>query len=336
MGLVKTVARKFGFPLLTKTGFVKFFGSFSDKKRLIVMYHGVVKQLDFDLSVNHTNVVDFEEQIDYFSRNFKIVPLQEIFNSYDGEDSQIKQIAITFDDGYENNYINAFPILRKYNAPATIFVVTKSLENPEYILWYDLFDIIKQKMGIEFFRNNSHLLPSEKSKLIDNAVEWNTFRKAMKKLNVEEKEMILQRSNPKVSELLAKANTEYKNLLNINQMNEMIASGLIEIGSHTHQHPNLDEINIEVAKDEIIYSKKLLEQKLNYKIKSFAFPDGAYNEQIKHICINAGYKNLLAVDYKMTSDLDDKYILQRFCISNTTTTDSNIFQIFNAFKKKGF
>lgn len=336
MEILKLAARKVIFPFLVQTGLVKIFSDKSGGKRLILMYHGVVKKTDFSLSVNHLALTDFEQQIKYLSENFEIISLRDIFKSYkEGKDTK-PQLAITFDDGYENNYTNAFPVLKKYHVPATIFVVSKILENPDYILWYDLIDLVKSKLNIDFFKRNANKLPSEKGNMIKNAVSWGDFRKVMKMLDVEEKEIIIQRNSNEVKEILSNVNAEYKNMLSAGQMMEMISSGLIEIGSHTHHHPNLDVLNIDEARNEITTSKKLLEQALNYKVKSIAFPDGAYNETIKQLSINEGYENLLAVDYKTSSDEEDENILPRFCISNTTTSESNYYHLFNEFRKKGF
>lgn len=334
--LIKTIARNYVFPFLTQTGLVKVIASNASGNRIIVMFHGVVKQTDFELSVNHISCIDFERQIKYYSENFKIVSLSDIFNSWHEGDVKERLMAITFDDGYENNYTNAFPILQKYQAPATIFVVTKILESLDYVLWYDLIDLVKQKVSIDFFKSKAHLLAEHRREIIANSVNWNQLKDGMKKLDTKEKELILQRHDPQIIQTLCQGNKEYRNVLNKNQMLEMIESGLVEIGSHTHNHPNLDQISIEEAKIEIEYSKKLIEQTLNYKVKSVAFPDGAYNESVKELCLDAGFKNLLAVDYKLPSDQSDISILPRYCVSNTTTVESNIVQIYNSFRKKGF
>jgi peptidoglycan/xylan/chitin deacetylase (PgdA/CDA1 family) len=333
---LKTLARKLVFPFFIKTGLVKLFATNASGNRLILMYHGVVRNQNADLSVNHLSADDFEKHIKYLSENFRIIPLQEIFNSSSHFEPDKKYIAITFDDGYENNYTNAFPVLKKYNVPATIFVVTKMLEDPDYILWYDLIDLAKKKLDLDFFKSKAHLLSPDKRKIIESASDWNRFKDSMKILNTSDKEKIIQRNSPEIKAISQEANAEYKNLLKVNQMKELIASGLIEIGSHTHHHPNLDEISLDEVKFEIEYSKKLLEQTLNYKVLSIAFPDGAYNDQIKQLSLDTGYKNLLAVDYKNISDFKDKHILPRFCISNTTTPESNFFQIFRSFTNKGF
>jgi len=336
VGIAKVVARKFFFPFVVETGLVRLLSGSVSANRLIVMYHGVVRKTDFNLSVNHLSVYDFEKQIKYLATHFEIISLSEMFKSYREGVANKKQIAITFDDGYENNYTNAFPVLKKYNAPATIFVVTKMLEQPDYLLWYDLIDLVKQKLDISFFKNNAQLLDEKKRYMIMQAEGWSDFKSKMKLLDIQEKELVIQRDSNEVKHALDGVDKEYRKLLTTEQMSEMISSGLIEIGSHTHHHPNLDEISSEAAKNEIEQSKKILEQKLKVEIKSIAFPDGAYNEQTIQLCKQAGYENLLAVDYKTASDSNDRNILPRFCISNTTTPESNIFQIYRAFKIKGF
>jgi len=336
VGIAKVVARKFLFPFVVEAGLVRLLSGNVSANRLIVMYHGVVNKTDFNLSVNHLSLPDFEYQIKYLSEHFEIVPLREIFKSYREGKAGKNQIAITFDDGYENNYTNAFPVLKKYNAPATIFVVTKMLDQPDYLLWYDLIDLVKQKLDISFFKNNAQLLDEEKRYLILQTNGWSDFKNKMKLLDIQDKELVIQRHSIEVKQALEGVNKEFRKLLTVEQMSEMISSGLIEIGSHTHHHPNLDEISSEAAKNEIEHSKTILEQKLKVEIKSIAFPDGAYNQQTIQLCKQAGYENLLAVDYKTASDLQDRSILPRFCISNTTTPESNIFQIYRAFSKKGF
>ncbi|MBK8368015.1 MAG: polysaccharide deacetylase family protein [Bacteroidetes bacterium] len=54
-----------------------------------------------------------------------------------------KRIAITFDDGYLNNYTVAFPILKKHNIPATLYITTESFEIKDYCLWPEIFDALK-------------------------------------------------------------------------------------------------------------------------------------------------------------------------------------------------
>ncbi len=64
-----------------------------------------------------TPVSDFEEQVRVLSENFNVKSLTETLNSDGGA------VAITFDDGYKDVYLNAFPILKKYGLTGTIFVL---------------------------------------------------------------------------------------------------------------------------------------------------------------------------------------------------------------------
>ncbi len=52
-----------------------------------------------------------------------------------GKSSVQKPVMLTFDDGYEDNYTNLFPLLKKYNVPAVIFLITDRVGTPGHMTW---------------------------------------------------------------------------------------------------------------------------------------------------------------------------------------------------------
>lgn len=97
------------------------------ENRLIVPPEVFDRQMRF-LKENHYNVISLEEAADIV-RNKKKAPA--------------RAVAITFDDGLENNYVNAFPILKKYNFPATIFVIAGFVEKTgeETLSWNQIMEM---------------------------------------------------------------------------------------------------------------------------------------------------------------------------------------------------
>ncbi len=98
---------------------------------IILTYHSVNPNYLFSV-----NPKEFEKQVCYLVKNFNLINLED-FNSLEKEKRETL-VAITFDDGYEDNYLYAFPILKKYNIPATIFVTTDFVFNKIDITknWY--------------------------------------------------------------------------------------------------------------------------------------------------------------------------------------------------------
>jgi peptidoglycan/xylan/chitin deacetylase (PgdA/CDA1 family) len=75
------------------------------------------------LHKNHYNVVGLDKIASYLEKREKMPP---------------RTVAITFDDGYYNNYEYAYPILKKYNLPATIFVILKNVGKPGWLGWEEI------------------------------------------------------------------------------------------------------------------------------------------------------------------------------------------------------
>jgi len=87
---------------------------------VILMYHSVGENKEF-FTVNNR---EFERQMKYLKDNdLKVIKLEDLINLKSIKELK-KAVVITFDDGYRDNYINALPILKKYDFPATIFVST--------------------------------------------------------------------------------------------------------------------------------------------------------------------------------------------------------------------
>jgi peptidoglycan/xylan/chitin deacetylase (PgdA/CDA1 family) len=339
LGLLKSFARQIVFPAIIRTGFENIISHGVITKHLTLMYHGVVNKANPDLSVNHLSKSDFEKHLVYLKKHFNVIPLSEIFDKYRNNSiAKQRTIAITFDDGYENNYINAFPLLKKYNLPATIFVAAQCLHDTDEMLWYDIIDLFKSEINLNTLNVSDIQLDPDKKEILKKIKTIPQLKVFFKTLNTIDKKTItnaLFKEN-NVQNLRRNIDTEFWKMLNTKQMQEMSNSGLIEIASHSVTHPNLDTLSQPDLENELKVSKMLIEESISKEVTSIAFPDGAYNEEVKKMCLKFGYKNLLAVDYRTASDKNDKNILPRFCISNTTTIESNMISLHRSFAKIGF
>lgn len=95
----------------------------------IIYYHSVgLKNPYWNRSFLTLEYLKFEKQLKYISRHYNVITLKDYYNIITGNIPPIKNaIVLTLDDGYLDNWIWAFPLLKKYNLPATIFV------SPEFV-----------------------------------------------------------------------------------------------------------------------------------------------------------------------------------------------------------
>ncbi len=168
----------------------------------VLIYHRVGRFLGQQMEVTED---DFAWQSDWLASNREVVPLDEALKRWTDEDSS-GLVAITIDDGYEDTFTEAFPILMERRLPFTLYVSTEHVET-----------------GVP--------------------------------LNAE------TGAPP----------------LTWDQIREMLDSGLMTLGAHTHSHPDLRNIDPDDIETELRTSDELIEQRTGVKPIHFAYPWGYWS-----------------------------------------------------------
>lgn len=118
---------------------------FFDKEIPILMYHRLVLSSDVDSqNIIHLSKEKFEEQLMYLKKNkFETITFADLKNISLSERKKRKYIILTFDDGYEDNYSILYPLLKKYNMKAVIYLVS----NINYNKW-DVDELGEKKLNL--------------------------------------------------------------------------------------------------------------------------------------------------------------------------------------------
>jgi peptidoglycan/xylan/chitin deacetylase (PgdA/CDA1 family) len=262
------------------------------------MYHRIA-DLETDpwqLGVNHEN---FEEQLEALKSKFHVVSVSELDRQLSERKIVNNSIALTFDDTYTDNYSLAFPLLKKYELPATFFVPTDYLGKRKEFWWDELEEIILRsaelpgKISITIGGNNFDYVLADTvlTKDMQDRQKWwvyydppvtercDLFYSIWQLL----KPMNLSEIEPVVAEVKRWANYQQPQVegnwaMTPNQLKEIVDHPLFEIGIHTATHAALEFHSRDVQKNEILDCKNYLENFANKAITTIAYPYGSYNE----------------------------------------------------------
>ncbi len=133
----------------------------------IIGYHHVTEFLLPISKKLYISVADFEKEMDLLvGQGIEFKGLKEVQN-YKPSTQKSLQTVLTFDDGYSNFYHHAFPILRRYQLPAVLYVITEELGQPDYCTR----EMVKEmhKKGIEI---GAHTLNHFKLSTLTQEEQW--------------------------------------------------------------------------------------------------------------------------------------------------------------------
>ena len=268
--------------LLTKFRINNVIAKVNKNKIPILMYHGIRNEITFNdfKKYQHLNVLknDFFNQMKYLKKNYTIISLSEALKILrSGENKKSGLLAITFDDGYLNNYLYAWPICRELGIKFTLYVATNFIEN-QSMLWTDRIAMaLKETKCAQLDINIENVTYKFSLATIrDRSIASNKILEILKYVNVKNLLNNVQLIEKKLKVCYNK-NGETKTMYkpcNWNQLKEMVSSGLVEVGAHTVNHKILTQLPKAEILTELLDAKKIIEERISGTCNHFAYPNG--------------------------------------------------------------
>jgi len=274
--------------LLIESGIAKF-GKHTWHHRegslLVLTYHRILPPSDSGYRFEQPGMVvhpdTFEMHLRTLREYFQLVSLPDWVNK--ARNRQVlprNACAITFDDGWQDNYQYAYPVLQATQTPATIFLVSNFIGKPDDFWPGQLARILEiasqqantldwENKPLKWLRDligNPAQIPQYSADWADSCI---IQAKAFSDSDIYEKLSAIRNIPP--FDVL----TNTRVLLNQKEIDEMGQSGLVSYGSHTCNHTRLsNNLTADVLQKEIIHSRDALKTKTQQDINLFCYPNG--------------------------------------------------------------
>ena len=222
----------------------------------------------------------FDRQLTYLNKKFSIISLNDYVSVLSGEKKSLppNPLILTIDDGYQDNYHYAYPILKKHKTPATIFLTTDFI-NQRAWLWSNKLEYILKNSRLKKF--TFPIAGIEQPFNVGTFQEWHRSQLGIfnycRLINNKDRETLLDELasylHVKVSEVV----TDEFSPLTWDQIRLMQAHG-IEYGSHTCSHPICSKLAPDELYHELEDSKKEIEKQIDAQVDLFCYPNGQPND----------------------------------------------------------
>lgn len=245
---------------------------------LIFLFHGVIKKNLFSVrNYNNKHILEkkFIKILSFLKKNGNALSIDELCNRIRNNiDLPKNTYLITFDDGFENNYSIAAPILKHFKIPAIFYFSSDFVENNS-VSWIDKIEYCLEKTSKgtlslpwskkKFFFNNR----KKKIQILEN------IRRHVKNdfsINITELiNSIFFQCNMKVPNKLYSNIDKKINWKKVNKLNE---HHLFTIGGHSHEHLSFGSLTKKQIDFQIIQSFKLFKKNTRLNLKHYSYPEG--------------------------------------------------------------
>jgi peptidoglycan/xylan/chitin deacetylase (PgdA/CDA1 family) len=234
----------------------------------------------------------FEKIIRLLTRHYHVVSLEEWLQEKHKHPSNKKLATILFDDGYKDNIEYAAPILKKYNCPASFYIVTGCIEK-NIPTWTYLLDHALQQTRIHVLTLDFRQTPEELKKIdLTNKPLLRKIKPWMKGVPNALRVRVLNSILHQCHDVPVPQNK----MMSWTDIRHLQQDGFY-IGSHSHTHPMLAALeDEEEIKEELGHSASIIQQKLGKAPLTISYPIGSFDERVTRLAVEAGYHFGLAVE----------------------------------------
>ncbi|RZK01652.1 MAG: polysaccharide deacetylase family protein [Flavobacterium sp.] len=240
----------------------------------------------------------FEKVIRYVASNYEVLPLEKV--CLQNESGSKSSMAITFDDGYKDYIDYALPILESYHLPSSMFVVPQcvisGMPTWTYIMDYLFFNTTKLELPFFDYGRECEDFAIYEWRNSEERIQYAAkFKQYLKRVPNRKRVEIIEHFSCGFNDVALPENL----MMTWDDLRRLKGKG-IEIGSHSLSHPPLATIEDEdELHKEIKLSGEIIEEELGFFPTTISYPVGSYNEKVKSISHQSGYKIGLAVDQKI-------------------------------------
>lgn len=294
--------------LLYETGAFAPFHRFNRNRILILTYHRF-GETETSFAVSRRQ---FAAHLAYLTKYRKVLSFDEISERLqNGEKLPENAAIITIDDGYRDAYEIAFPLLKKFAAPATLFAVTDFIDGKIWV-WTDKMRFIAARMKtekstIEIGTERIELENKTADKIFLSGSKANSV---LKKMPDAEKDREIECIARELKVEMPDLPPETSAPLSWTQAREMETGG-VSFQSHTVTHPMLTQVGENRLNFELNESKQKLEEILQKKINAFCYPSGVFDEKVWQAVKQNDYKCAVTTRYGFNTENANRFLLNR-------------------------
>jgi len=263
----------------------------------IFLFHGVIKKNNYKIrNYNNKHILEsnFFKFLKFLKRKGNFLSVDEIcYHVINKINLPKNTFCITFDDGFENNFSVAAPILDDLKIPSTFYFSTDFIDKNS-MSWIDKLEYCIEKkdrgeVNLPWLKKNFYFSNKKSKILLLNSIRKNV----KKKLSIDIDKFthsILKQLNKKVSKNL---NTPIDKKITWNKVKLLNNNNLFTIGGHSHRHISLGSLSSNQADHEISKSFSLFKKKAGIVLKHYSYPEGMkidYNNSIIKKLKNRGIK----------------------------------------------
>jgi peptidoglycan/xylan/chitin deacetylase (PgdA/CDA1 family) len=312
---------------------------YAQPKAVVLMYHRVAEpDADtWDLAVSPTH---FEQQLRVLQRLGTVIPATELAERLQSQTLKRRSIAITFDDGYLDNYLTASPLLAHYQLPATFFIVSGNVGLAQEFWWDELASLLllTEHLPAAFslalpgeasfaadLRAEQHLTPelrqqhqrwraSEEAPPTQRAALYYQLWEYLKPLPAPAQQQVLQQLRTWAGQPAGARPASQS--ISLPQLRELSANPLFTIGAHTVTHPALASHPTAVQQHELAAGRQALHEAIGQPIALVAYPYGSHSNETAAIAAQLGFKAAFTTDARPVNHAAAMHTIGRFQVNN--------------------